>query len=947
MAMKEEKMKKGNKSGERVAIPSGDGTEGGELARRLQESEELCRSLLAERNHLGVQLRESEKRFLTLFEHVAVGMAYVMLDGSWLQVNQKLCDIVGYTREELQGRTFQDITYPDDFAIGLTQMHLLLAGESQISSIEKRYIRKDGSLVWANVTISLSHDAAGVPQHFIVIYEDISERKRGEEEHAQLLLREQAARAEAEAIAEKLTILHKLTDTALAHLTLENMLTELLHRIGDILRADAAAVLLLTDDQRYLKVRAARGLEQEIIERIAVPIGEGLPGRVTLSQEPMVIDDRSREGLIALLLRKKLHSLVEAPLIIEGQVIGIIALGTMRQQRFTSEDALLLQRVADRIALAIDHVRLYEAEQHARAEAMEHAQQLELIIETIADSLFVIDNEGKIVQDNAAGRKIFASSPPVLHHSFSVEERVADIAMRDNQGRPLALEDVPTKRILRGEVLQGLNAVDVIIRPHDAHDIHLGISGAPLRDNKGNITGGVIVARDVTEARHLEQRTHRALERLLTIAGALVQLPESGIGEEEIGRQLADLTCSVLGCQRVGMITVEPESERLHPLVVKGLSAEQERTWWQEQEESNLEDGPDPELIARLHAGEVLKIDVRQPPFVQNSNPYNIKVMLAAPMNIGERLIGILTLDYGGEEHKYTQDELLLAGAIAKLSALVIERQRLLLERVEAHGREMALREANHRMEEFLGIASHELRTPLTTIKANVQLATRRLKSVVQQSELTSAEITDKLEAATEMLGRAGRQIDVLNRLVGDMIDISRIKTGKLQVHLRQEPCNLVTIVREVIQEQQKAVPTRTISIDVPDSETVPVVADPDRIAQVLTNYLTNALKYSTADRPVAVRLELEGKMARVSVCDEGQGLPPEEQQRIWECFYQAQGVKVLSGSGVGLGLGLHISQTIIERHNGQIGVESVPGKGSTFWFTLPLALPGESRTEE
>jgi PAS domain S-box-containing protein len=260
-------------------------------------------------------------------------------------------------------------------------------------------------------------------------------------------------------------------------------------------------------------------------------------------------------------------------------------------------------------------------------------------------------------------------------------------------------------------------------------------------------------------------------------------------------------------------------------------------------------------------------------------------------------------------------------------------------ERKKAEAKEqaqkIALHETNQRMEEFLGAASHELRTPLTTIKANVQLALRRLKSLSEKTSLDLAEMKDKVYAAQDMLTRAERQVGVLNRLVGDMIDISRIQSGKLQVHLQPEPCNLCKIVQEIVQEQRKAVPGRSILLEMPALEDVPVMADPDRIGQVLTNYIGNACKYSEA--AVTVYLTVEEQCARVSVQDEGPGLSLEEQKYIWECFYQAPDIKVVSGSGVGLGLGLYISQTIIERHSGRVGVQSFPGKGSTFWFTLPI----------
>jgi signal transduction histidine kinase len=116
------------------------------------------------------------------------------------------------------------------------------------------------------------------------------------------------------------------------------------------------------------------------------------------------------------------------------------------------------------------------------------------------------------------------------------------------------------------------------------------------------------------------------------------------------------------------------------------------------------------------------------------------------------------------------------------------------------------------------------------------------------------------------------------------------------------------------------------------------VVADGDRIRQALSNYLTNAFKYSPADQVVSVDVKVEGTLARVSVRDQGPGLTAIQQQRIWERFYQA-GTLVTQGSEQsGLGLGLSIVKAIVEQHQGLVGVESQPDQGATFWFSLPLA---------
>jgi signal transduction histidine kinase len=117
---------------------------------------------------------------------------------------------------------------------------------------------------------------------------------------------------------------------------------------------------------------------------------------------------------------------------------------------------------------------------------------------------------------------------------------------------------------------------------------------------------------------------------------------------------------------------------------------------------------------------------------------------------------------------------------------------------------------------------------------------------------------------------------------------------------------------------------------------------DADRLGQVVNNYLTNALKYSLSDKPVEIAVTTDGATARVTVSDQGAGLALDEQERVWERFYRAKGVHVLSGHGIGLGLGLHICKTIVEQHGGSVGLHSTPGKGSHFWFTIPLNM--ESR---
>jgi PAS domain S-box-containing protein len=133
-----------------------------------------------ERNSIEGKLRESEERFRATFEQAAVGMGHTAPDGRWLRANAKLCEIVGYSLEEMLGLTFQEITHPDDLANDLAHARRLLAGEIEVYCTEKRYIRKGGSIVWVKLTVSLMREPSGEPRYFIAVIEDISESKRTE-----------------------------------------------------------------------------------------------------------------------------------------------------------------------------------------------------------------------------------------------------------------------------------------------------------------------------------------------------------------------------------------------------------------------------------------------------------------------------------------------------------------------------------------------------------------------------------------------------------------------------------------------------------------------------------------------------------------------------------------------------------------------------------------------
>jgi signal transduction histidine kinase len=267
-------------------------------------------------------------------------------------------------------------------------------------------------------------------------------------------------------------------------------------------------------------------------------------------------------------------------------------------------------------------------------------------------------------------------------------------------------------------------------------------------------------------------------------------------------------------------------------------------------------------------------------------------------------------------------------------------RQRAEMEQAEAQARELAMRQVQERMDEFVAVASHDLRTPVTVALAALSFASRRferLVSAVKSPAPNGAHLTNLIEGVRRSLSTTNQSVDRLARLVVLLFDTAQVRAGALDLQLVE--CDLAEVVGEPVEALRLAHPQRPIILQVVAEGPLPLVADGDRLERVVTNYLTNALKYSPEDQPVAVRLEVEGEgRARVAVTDHGPGLTPSEQERVWQRFYRAEGVPAQSGVRRGLGLGLHISKTIIEAHDGHVGVESAPGQGSTFWFTLPLA---------
>ncbi len=536
--------------------------------------------------------------------------------------------------------------------------------------------------------------------------------------------------------------------------------------------------------------------------------------------------------------------------------------------------------------------------------------------------IWVADAEGSVAEDLPSWRLFTGQSEQeVLGSGW------ADAVHPDDRERTVAhWRQCATER--------RLFEITYRLRRHDGVWRTVFARGGPVFETDGSVREWIGYCADITERRELEQRTSTALEALLAMARALVDLPDSAdpAAIAAVSQRLVDLGRSVLGCQRVVAISYAPATDSVALVASIGMTPKEE-AWFRDFITSRTaREQLAPEYLAQLERGAPCVLAF---PTAKGKKRHPFAQALIAPLRIGDRLIGAYFFDYGDTAHVSTLDELDLASATAQLAALVLDRAQMLRDTVDARRHALAMEDANRRMDEFLGVASHELRTPLTSMKANVQLARRWVAALPLIPDGTPHTLR-RLKAIPDLMTRIDRQINRFDRLINDLLDMSRIQAGKLE--LRPEPCDLGEIALSVVGEHRLTSPDRVIVCHTPEHKALPLLADPDRIEQVITNFLTNALKFSPDHKLVTVTVERVGRMGRVAVRDEGPGLPREERARIWERFHQATGIEHQNGSGVGLGLGLYICKSIVKRHHGRVGVTSAPGAGATFWFTVPLA---------
>jgi signal transduction histidine kinase len=278
-------------------------------------------------------------------------------------------------------------------------------------------------------------------------------------------------------------------------------------------------------------------------------------------------------------------------------------------------------------------------------------------------------------------------------------------------------------------------------------------------------------------------------------------------------------------------------------------------------------------------------------------------------VSVGEPL-GTLSLFGSTEAHLSTPEDVALAEELARRLAIAVENARLYA----------AAEQAVRARDEFLVIASHELKTPLAPLRLRVQM----LERLAARGELANL----PHEQLARMLDGAERQVLRLDGLIDDLLDLTRIRAKRLRLDVA--PMDLAAAVHEVLEQHRADIAASSCALSLDAPGPVPGSWDRRRVEQVVTNLLTNALKYAPG-AAIEVRVEDRGAEAAIVFRDHGPGIAPEEQERVLRPYERAS-----AGGVAGLGLGLYIVKQIVEAHGGSLHLESAPGGGATFTVQLP-----------
>jgi PAS domain S-box-containing protein len=587
-----------------------------------------------------------------------------------------------------------------------------------------------------------------------------------------------------------------------------------------------------------------------------------------------------------------------------GKLRGFSKITRDLTERKRAEEAIrqtnveLERRVEERTA-ALHNEREWLRQSEARKTA---------ILETALDAIITIDHEGKVVEFNPAAERVFGY-PRAEVLGREMAQLIVPPPLRERHYRGLAHYlatgegPVLDKRIEMTALRAGGTEF-----PVELAITRISAEGPPL------FTAYV---RDITERKRGEQAS-----RLLAEASkSLAALVDYGSTMQKVARLAVpsfadwcavDMVEADGSLRRVAVAHVDPSKVELAHELNRRHPPDPDAP----QGVPHIVRTGKPELISEI-TDTLLVETVKDEELLRIMRELGLKSYLGVPLQSRGKTVGAITFVAAESGRRFDATDLAVAEDLAHRAGIALENARLYTE----------VREADHRKDEFLAMLAHELRNPLAPI--------RNALHIMKQTGADAA----VLERVREMMER---QVQHMTRMVDDLLDVSRITRGKIE--LRKEVVDLASVVERTVEAAGPLIEDRRqeLTVELPP-EPVRLEADPTRLEQVLANLLNNAAKYTDHGGHIWLSARQEGGELVLRVRDTGVGIAPDLLGRIFEPFVQAD--RVLHQSQGGLGIGLTLVRRLVEMHGGSVTVSSAgPGKGSEFTVRLPALSPAQSK---
>jgi len=714
------------------------------------------------------------------------------------------------------------------------------------------------------------------------------------------------------------------TATHLETVDLDDLLNTAVEVIPRLLRSDQSCVFLLESELGEYVPRAAHGFALEQISALRFATNEGLVGAVAESGVPMTVDDVERDPqATASLMGIEVTAAVLAPLTVGGLVVGVLYVGRRKPDPFSPAEVATLSAVADQVAVAVANVRLFaqvrrfsqELEQRVKERTQELAEAMRELREERdrVETLYRITSQLSASLDldhvmNYALKLVVEAVGAERASILMLEQDTDRLIYRAALGTEtrLPIGGKPTRFSL-GEGLAGwvVEHREAVIVPDVYQDSRWVPSDGDERGRGSALAVPLVVSDQVLGALLLfhSQPHHFDADHLLLVETAALQVANAInnaelyrliVGQsEQLGNTLKAQKVEATKSQAIlegvadGVLVTDSDGQ----VILFNAAAERilglSRTRALQRSINEM---------LGLYGSQARDWMEKVSHWAHGAERYPAEEYLAAQFDTGDHIVSVhLAPVLMGDE---------FLGTVSVFRDVTVEV------------------EAERAKTEFVSTVSHELRTPMTSIKGYVKLLLMGAVGVLAEEQQNFLSVIDS-------------NVDRLTILVNDLLDISRIESGRIAL----SPCVLQVedIIEQVVMEMQARALDQGLDLwaDVPP--TLPeVIADPDRVIQVLNNLMANACNYTLAGGKVWVSVHANGDEVYISVSDTGIGISKEDKDKIFERFFRSDDLVVQEAPGTGLGLS--IVQSLVEMQGGQVWVESELGKGSTFTFSLPIA---------